>query len=96
MVTVMVIVELPDPGAGMVCGLKLTLVPDGAPEAERLTAPLNPPVTVLVMVVVPGLPCTILTEPGEADNSKSWEATTVSVTVVLCFTPPPLPVTVMG
>ena len=49
----MVMVELPEPGAGMVCGLKLTVVPDGAPEAERLIAPLKPPLSVLVMVEVP-------------------------------------------
>ena len=51
--TEMVMVEFPEPGAGMVCGLKLTVVPDGTPEAERLTALLKPPQMVLVMVDVP-------------------------------------------
>ena len=46
-------VELPEPGAGIVCGLKLTVVPDGTLEADRLTALLKPPLIVLVMVVFP-------------------------------------------
>jgi hypothetical protein len=49
----MVIVELPPPGAAMVLGLKLTVVPLGAPEAVRLIALLKPPLTVVVMVEVP-------------------------------------------
>ena len=51
--TVIVIVELPPPGAAMVLGLKLTFVPLGAPEADRLIALLKPPLTVVVMVEVP-------------------------------------------
>ena len=49
----MVMVELPEPGAGIVCGLKLTVVPDGMPEADRLMALLKPPLMVVVMVEVP-------------------------------------------
>ena len=51
--TVMVIVELPEPGAGIVLGLKLTVVPEGAPDAVRLMALLNPLEMVVVMVEVP-------------------------------------------
>ena len=51
--TVMVIVEVPAPGAGIVCGLKLTVVPEGTPEADRLIALLNPPLIVVVIVEVP-------------------------------------------
>ena len=51
--TVMVMVELPEPGAGIEAGLKLTVVPDGIPEADRLIAPLKPPLIVVVMVDVP-------------------------------------------
>ena len=51
--TVMVMVEVPLPGAGIVCGLKLTVVPEGAPEADKLIALLNPPLMVVVMVDVP-------------------------------------------
>jgi hypothetical protein len=49
----MVIVELPDPGAGRGLGLKLTVVPEGIPEADSVMALLNPPLTVVVMVDVP-------------------------------------------
>ena len=51
--TLIVMVALPEPGAGRVDGLKLTVVPDGTPEAERLTALLKPFAMVDVMVDVP-------------------------------------------
>ena len=51
--TVMVMVELPAPGAGIVCGLKLTVVPDGIPEADRAIALLKPPLIAVVMVELP-------------------------------------------
>src|SRR5271157_3782022 len=92
----MVMVELPEPGAGIVAGLKLTVVPEGMPEADRLMALLKPPLTVVVMVDVPGLPWTTLSEAGEAESAKLGGATTVSVTVAVCWIPPPLPLTVMG
>ncbi len=94
--TVMVIVEVPEPGAGMVAGLKLTVVPDGMPEADRLIALLNPPLTVVVMVDVPCFPWLTLREAGEAEIVKLGAAVTVNVTVAVCWTPPPLAVTVMG
>src|SRR5271166_5863852 len=96
--TVMVIVELPEPGAGIGLGLKLTVVPDGAPEADRLMALLKPPLIVVVIVDVPWLPGWIVTEDGEAEIVKFGCicAVTVSVTVVFCWMPPPFPVTVMG
>src|SRR5208337_102773 len=58
--TVMVMVELPEPGAGIGLGLKLTVVPVGTPEADRLIALLKPPLMLVVMVDVPGLPWTTL------------------------------------
>jgi hypothetical protein len=94
--TVIVMVELPVPGAGMVLGLKLTVVPVGTPVAERLIALLKPPLTVVVIVDVPGLPCMTLREVGEAEMVKLGAAVTVSVTVAVRWIPPPLPVTVMG
>ena len=51
--TVMVMVEVPDPGAAMGLGLKLTVVPEGIPAAVNVTALLKPPLTVVVMVEVP-------------------------------------------
>ena len=50
---VMVMVELPDPGAAIVLGLKLTVVPEGTPEAESAIELLNPPLMVVVIVEVP-------------------------------------------
>ena len=44
---------MPPPGAAIVLGLKLTVVPLGAPEADRLTELLKPPLTLVVMVEVP-------------------------------------------
>ena len=66
--TVMVMVELPEPGAAIGFGLKLTVVPDGAPEADRLIALLKPPLIVVVIVDVPWLPCATLSEAGEAER----------------------------
>ena len=51
-------------------GLNPIVTPEGWPDAERVTAESNPPVTVLVIVDEPELPCTIETEPGEADKLK--------------------------
>ena len=96
MPTVMVMVELPEPGAGMVCGLKATVVPEGMPEADKLMSLLKSPLMAVVIVEVPGLPCTMKREAGRAEIVKLDAAVTVSVTVVLCWMPPPLPVTVTG
>ena len=49
----MVMVELPAPGAGIGSGLKLTVVPDGTPDADKVMALLKPPLTVVVIVEVP-------------------------------------------
>src|SRR5208337_86616 len=94
--TVMVMVELPEPGAGIGLGLKLTVVSGGTPEADRLIALLKPPLIALVIVEVPWFPGATLSEAGEADSVKFAAAVTVSVTIVFCWMPPPLPVTVMG
>jgi hypothetical protein len=51
--TAIVIVEVPPPGAGIVLGLKLTVVPVGAPVADKLIGLLKPPLTVVVMTDVP-------------------------------------------
>jgi len=64
---VIVIVELPEPGAGIGLGLKLTVVPEGIPEADNVMALLKPLLTAVVIVEVPWLPCTTLSEAGEAE-----------------------------
>ena len=93
--TAIVILEVPEPGAGIGLGLKLTVVPEGTPLADRLMALLKPPLTVVVMVEVPWAPCATLTEVGAALMVKLGGVVTVSVTLVVCWIPPPLPVTVI-
>jgi hypothetical protein len=68
--TVIVIVELPEPGAAMDVGLKLTVTPVGWPLADKATAASNPPETAEVIVDVPLPPCTTETEAGEAESVK--------------------------
>ena len=65
--TAKVTVEVPEPGAAIDAGLKLTVTPEGAPDAVRATAELNPPETVVVMVDVPLLPAATETAVGEAE-----------------------------
>ena len=48
-----VIVELPDPGAGIVTGLNETVVPEGTPDADSAIELLNPLLMAVVMVEVP-------------------------------------------
>jgi hypothetical protein len=50
--------------------LKPTVTPVGWPAAVKETAESKPPVTVLVMVEVPELPCATETEVGEAERLK--------------------------
>src|SRR5208337_5274315 len=95
MPTVMVMAELPAPGAGIVLGLRPTVVPAGAPDAERLIELSKPAMIVVVMVDVPLLPCTMVREAGEAEIPKSG-GNTISVTVVFCLIPPPVAFTVIG
>jgi hypothetical protein len=71
--TVKVIVELPEPGAGMVLGLKLTVVPAGAPAADRPIGLLNPPLTAVVIVELPCVPCATLSDAGDAETVKLGE-----------------------
>jgi hypothetical protein len=95
--TVIVIVELPAPGAAIVLGLKLSVVWLGAPDADRLIALLKPPLIVVVIVEVPLPPCTTVAEAGESVSVKLGEtaAVTIRVTTALCWITPPLPVTVI-
>lgn len=46
------------------------VTPAGKPEADRVTLPVNPPEGVMVMVLLPLLPCVTLSEVGEADSEK--------------------------
>lgn len=66
--TVIVMVELPAPVIEV--GLNPTVTPLGCPLADKEMVPLKPPVTELVMVEVPWLPCATVTELGEAERLK--------------------------
>jgi len=66
--TVKVAVDVPVPV--MEAGLKVTVAPEGCPEAESVTAESKPPLTVLVIVEVPLLPCSTERDAGEADRVK--------------------------
>jgi len=68
--TAKVIVELPEPGAAIDVGLKLTVTPVGWPDADKATAELKPSNTVVVTVDVPLLPCITDTELGDAEMVK--------------------------
>lgn len=77
--TVMLMVEPPVPVIDV--GLKPTVTPVGCPLAVSVTAELNPPVTVLLMVVLPALPCWTDTEDGEADRLNPGCAGPVSAAI---------------
>jgi hypothetical protein len=73
---VSVIVVVPDPGAGIVDGAKLTVTPLGCPVAEKATAELNPSLIEEVMVAVPELPAATATLVGLAASEKLGAAVT--------------------
>ena len=49
-------VEVPEPGAAIDAGVKLTVTPDGCPVADKATAELNPPKMPTEIVDEPLLP----------------------------------------
>jgi hypothetical protein len=67
--TVIVMVEVPAP-ALIGFGLKVTATPEGCPDAVKVTAELNPPLTALVIVELPEPPCATVTEAGDAERLK--------------------------
>lgn len=95
--TAIVMVEVPEPGAAMDVGLKLTVTPVGWPDADKAIAELKPPETAVVIVDVPLLPSTTETEVGEAEMVKAGTGAevTVSETEVVSVVLPEVPVTVM-
>lgn len=66
----MLMVEVPEPGAAMEAGLKVTVTPVGWPDAVSAMAELKPPETAVVMVEEPLPPWTTETELGEAEMVK--------------------------
>jgi hypothetical protein len=92
-----VMVDVPEPGAAMELGLKLTTRPPSAPEADKLTAELKLPETAVVIVDVPEPPLATLNDEGDALIVKSGVGpVTVRETVVVSVVLPEVPVTVMG
>ena len=51
--TAIVNVEVPEPGAGSVLGLKLAVACEGKPEIDKLIALVKPFIAVVVIVDVP-------------------------------------------
>lgn len=94
--TVRVTVDVPEPGAAMDVGLKLTVTPVGWPDADNPMAELKEPDTAVVMTDVPLLPCATETAFGEAEMLKFAGPVTTRLTVVVCVTPPPTAVMVIG
>ncbi len=85
-----VTVLVPAPGAAILAGAKLAVTPDGSPDAERVTAELNPPdgVTVRPTGTVP-LRTTLTVEGAAVSARAGVGAVTVSATVAVLVRPPP-------
>lgn len=83
--TVNVRVELPLPGAAIEAVLKAAVTPVGKPETDNATAELKPPVTLVVIVELPEVPCAKVRLEGEATTVKSGvcAALTVSESVAV-------------
>ena len=77
--TLIVITEVPAPVIDV--GLKTTETPVGWPVADREIAESNPPVTVLVILEVPELPCDTETVAGEAEMLKLGEGAPESAAI---------------
>jgi hypothetical protein len=96
--TLIVIVEVPEPGAAMVLGLKLADCAPPSPEADKVIGELKPLSTAVVIVNAPEFPVDTAILAGDAAMVKSASAgtVTVSVTVVRDVMLSPTPVTVIG
>jgi hypothetical protein len=95
--TTTVMVDVPDPGAAMEVGLKLTVWPLPCPEADNVIAELKLPEIVVVIFELPDEPLDTEIDVGEAEtvNPDETPEVTISETVVDSTSPPPVPVTVM-
>jgi len=93
------IVDVPDPGAGIVMGVKFTVTPlaepplGGVTTADSVTTELNEPVMVVLTVDEPLRPGATESDVGETDMLKFAAIVTVNPTVVVAEVPPPVPVT---
>ena len=78
-------------------GLKDAVTPPGKPVAEKVTSPAKPFEEVMVTVLVPLVPCVIVTLLGDAERLKSGAAAefTLRLTVVVWAVVPLVPAIVM-
>lgn len=94
--TVIVMLDVPEPGAAIGFGLKLAVTREGRPVADNVIAELKPPEIVVVIVDFPELPLEIVSDDGEALMVKlGLVPVTVSDTVVVSTVLPEVPVTVI-
>ncbi len=75
-------------------GLKAAVTPFGNPDADSVTFPVNPFTGAIVIVLVPLLPCVMLTLLGAAARLKFSGVFTVRLNVVVLVNVPDVPVTV--
>ena len=61
----------------------VAVTPEGKPEADRVTLPVNPPEGVSVMVLVPLVPCFTVRLEGEAESEKLGVATAFTVSEIV-------------
>jgi len=66
----------------MLVGLRLHEMPAGAKTAS-VTAPVNPLLGVTIILVMPGLPASILIEPENVEISKSGGPASVTATTIV-------------
>jgi hypothetical protein len=75
-------------------GLNAAVTPLGQPAAERVTLPLKPFAGVMLIVLVPWLPSTMLTLAGDAESVKFGVPFTLRLNVVVRVRLPDVPVIV--
>jgi hypothetical protein len=78
----------------VVAGLNEAVTPAGKPDAVRPTLPVKPFNAATDTVLVPLLPCVIVTLPGAVDREKFGAAFTVRATVAVWLRLPDVPVIV--
>jgi hypothetical protein len=62
-------------------GLNDAVTPLGNPDVDKLTLPLNPFWGVIVIVLVPLVPCVIVTLPGDDDTVKFGDEGVINETL---------------
>lgn len=61
---------------------KAAVTPDGSPDAERVTLPVNPPEGVSVIVLLPAVPCLTVKLEGDAESEKFGVAVALTVSEI--------------